>query len=145
MSDKVVQQNITVPEGGQVITRLYIAKHLSDYPHLRIFNESLLAVVLDEDLTGQDFRVLFYIFSTMEWENFYQKSQKAIADELGIRQQHVSKSFSKLISKGWLRIVGQIGRQNVYRINPHLALKSRSRHYQKMLEDWDEMSKPQAS
>lgn len=145
MNDKIVQQNITCPEGGQVITRLTIAKHLSDHPHLRIFNEALLAVVLDEDLTGQDFRVLFYIFSTMEWENFYQKSQKAIADELGMKQPHVSKSFSKLISKGWLRIVGQVGRQNIYRINPHLALKSRSRHYKKMLEDWDEMTMSKAS
>jgi hypothetical protein len=145
MSDKVVQQNITVPEGGQVITRLTIAKHLRDHPHLRIFNEALLDVVLDEDLTGQDFRVLFYILSTMEFENFYKQSQKAIADKLGMRQPHVSKSFSKLISKNLLRVIGQIGRQNVYLINPHLAFKSRSNNYKKMLQDWDERSTPQAS
>lgn len=145
MSDKVVQQNITVPEGGQVITRLTIAKHLKDHPHLRIFNDALLDVVLDEDLIGQDFRVLFYILSTMEYENFYQKSQKAIADELKIQQPHISKSFSKLIAKGWIRVIGQVGRQNIYRINPHLAFKSRAKNYQAMLEDWDELSKPQAS
>jgi hypothetical protein len=145
MPDRIVQQNITVPEGGQVITRLLIAKHLSDYPHVRIFNEALLEVVLDEDLTGQDFRVLFYILSTVEWENFYKQSQKAIADKLGMRQQHVSKSFGKLISKGWLRVIGQIGRQNIYRINPHLAFKSRSRNYAAMLDDWNEGSTLQAS
>lgn len=144
MSDKIVQQNITVPEGGQVITRLTIAKHLKDHPHVRIFNEALLDVVLDEDLTGQDFRVLFYILSTMEFENFYKQSQKAIADKLGMRQQHVSKSFSKLISKNLLRVIGQIGRQNVYLINPHLAFKSRSNNYKKMLADWDEESTLQA-
>jgi predicted transcriptional regulator len=145
MTDKIVQQNITVPEGGQVVTRLTIAKHLKDHPHVRIFNEALLDVVLDEDLTGQDFRVLFYILSTMEFENFYKQSQKAIADKLGMRQQHVSKSFSKLISKNLLRVIGQIGRQNIYLINPHLAFKSRSNNYKKMLQDWDERSALQAS
>jgi hypothetical protein len=145
MSDKVVQQNITVPEGGQVITRLTIAKHLKDHPHVRIFNDALLDVVLDEDLTGQDFRVLFYILSTMEFENFYKQSQKAIADKLGMKQPHVSKSFSKLISKKLLRVIGQIGRQNVYLINPHLAFKSRSNNYKKMLDDWDEDDTLQAS
>jgi DNA-binding MarR family transcriptional regulator len=137
MPDRVIQQNITCPEGTQVITRLAIAKHLSGMDHIRIFTEGLLEIALG-DYTGQDFKVLSVILSGMEYENLYSQSQAVIADKLGMRQQHVSKSLNKLIRGNWLKVIGQTGRQNVYMISPHLALKSRAKNHKGLIESWEE-------
>jgi hypothetical protein len=137
MSDTVIQQNITVEDGGQVVTVLKVAKYLTKMPHFRIFNEGLMNVILDEDLTGQDFKVLFFVLGNMEYENFFQMSQGAIAEGLSIRQPDVSKAMKKLIAKDFIRIVGNVGRQNIYQVSPYLALKSRAKNLAPMLADWD--------
>jgi predicted transcriptional regulator len=137
MSDTVIQQNITVEDGGQLVTVLKHCKYLTKMSHLRIFNEALMQVVLDEDLTGQDFRVLFFILANMEYENLFQMSQAYIGEKLGIQQPHIAKSIKKLIEKDLIRIIGNIGRQNVYRVSPYLALKSRAKNLAPMLGDWD--------
>jgi DNA-binding MarR family transcriptional regulator len=137
MPDRVIQQNITVPEGAQLLTRLAIAKHLTGMEHVRIFTDSLLEIAMDKDFTGQDLRVLMAIFSGMEYENFYSQSQTVIADQLELKQPHVSKSLSKLVTKGWLKVIGQTGRQKIYRVSPHLALKSRAKNHRQLVEDWE--------
>jgi hypothetical protein len=135
MTDRVIQQNITVPEGATVVTRIHIAKHLKD-PWLRIFEDGMLTVITDPDMTGQDLRVLLYVLVNMEFENFFRESQAVMAEELGMKQPHISKSIRKLISKGWIRIDGQIGRRNIYRINPMLGFKSRAKNHSLLIEEW---------
>jgi DNA-binding MarR family transcriptional regulator len=137
MSDVVIQQNITVEDGGQLVTVLKNSKYLTKMPHFRIFNEGLMNVILDEDLTGQDFKVLFFVLGNMEYENFFQMSQASVAEKLGVQQPHIAKAMKKLIAKDWIRVVGNIGRQNIYRVSPYLALKSRAKNLAPMLGDWD--------
>lgn len=137
MSDRVIQQNIVVEDGGQLITHLRTTKYLTKMPHYRIFNEGMARVISDGDLTGQDFKVLFHVLNNMEYENLFQQSQGAIAEALGIRQPDVSRAMKKLIEKDFIRIIGSIGRQNIYRVSPYLALKSRAKNLAPMLTEWD--------
>jgi DNA-binding MarR family transcriptional regulator len=137
MPDTVIQQNIVVEDGGQLVTVLKHSKYLTKMPHFRIFNEGLMQVVLDEDLAAQDFKVLFFVLGNMEYENFFQMSQAAIAEGLSIHQPDVSKAMKKLIAKDWIRIVGNVGRQNIYQVSPYLALKSRAKNLAPMLTEWD--------
>jgi DNA-binding MarR family transcriptional regulator len=137
MSDTVIHQNITVEDGGQLVTVLKHTKYLSKMPHYRIFNEGMAQVISDPDLTGQDFKVLFHVLNNMEYENRFQQSQGAIAEALGIRQPDVSKAIKKLIKKDLIRVIGNIGRQNIYRVSPYLALKSRAKNLAPMLTEWD--------
>ncbi|QUS62605.1 helix-turn-helix domain-containing protein [Synechocystis sp. PCC 7338] len=137
MPETVIQQNITVEDGGQLVTVLKHSKYLTKMPHFRIFNEGLTNVILDEDLTQQDFKVLLYVLNNMEYENLFQQSQGAIAEALGMQQPNISKAMKKLIAKDFIRIIGNIGRQNVYRISPYLALKSRAKNLAPMLTEWD--------
>ena len=137
MSDTVIQQNITVKDGGQLVTVLKHSKYLTKMSHYRIFNEGMAQVISDKDLTQQDFKVLFHVVNNMEWDNIFQQSQVAIAEALEMQQPNVSKSMKKLIEKDFIRIIGNIGRQNVYRVSPYLALKSRAKNLAPMLGDWD--------
>jgi RIO-like serine/threonine protein kinase len=137
MTDTIIQQNITVEDGGQLVTVLKHAKYLTKMPHYRVFSGMMNQVIQDGNLTGQDFKVLFYILNNMEYENLFQESQAVIAEMLGMRQQHVSKSINKLIKLDLMRVVGNIGRQNIYQISPYLALKSRAKNLAPMLTKWD--------
>jgi DNA-binding MarR family transcriptional regulator len=137
MTDTIIQQNIVVEDGGQLVTVLKHAKYLTKMPHYRIFSGAMNQLIQQGDLTGQDYKVLFYILNNMEYENLFQESQAAIAEYLGMRQQHVSKSINKLVKNDYIRIIGNIGRQNIYRVSPYLALKSKAKNLSGMLASWD--------
>jgi DNA-binding MarR family transcriptional regulator len=137
MADHVIQQNITIKDGGQFVMVRTHPKHLTKMPHYRVFNEGMAQVVQYGNLTGQDFKVLLFVLNNMEWENIFQMSQGAIAEALEMRQPHVSKSMQKLVAMDLIRVIGNIGRQNIYRVSPYLALKSRAKNLAPMLTEWD--------
>lgn len=134
---RLVQQNINVPEGSNMFTGLRIPKYLTDMEYVRIFTDSLMAIATDGDLCGQDIRVLMGCIGNMEFENRLNKSQSELAEFLGMKQQNVSKHLKKLVDKDYLRIIGKIGRQNIYRINPHIAFKSRAKNFEQLSRNWE--------
>lgn len=137
MPDRIIQQHIHVSEGCKAVTCIVPLKHLSAMPHVRVFLEGLVNVATDQDLTGEDFRVLLVCLSEMEFENFLNRTQSELAEILGIRQQAVARSIKKLMSKGYIKIVGHRGRQNIYQINPYIAFKSRAKNLEVMLDAWE--------
>ena len=50
------------------------------------FQDSFEEIAKDEDLTGETFRVLFYLYSKLDFENFIQQTQKEIADGLKMQK-----------------------------------------------------------
>lgn len=137
MKDHVIQQNITIKDGGQFLMVRTHQKHLTKMPHFRIFNEGLAQVIEHGSLTQYDFKVLLFVLNNMEWDNIFQMSQGAIAEALAMQQPNVSKSMQKLIAMDLIRVIGNIGRQNIYRVSPYLALKSRAKNLAPMLTEWD--------
>ena len=89
-----------------------------------MFQDFLEQLAKDKDLKGQDYRVLNYLLSKLDWENWLQVPQRAIAQEIGIPQPKVAKSIKKLKDKGIIQVVKD-GRSNRYRINPNLVWKGR--------------------
>jgi hypothetical protein len=131
-------QTINVPDGCNILTKVLPIKCLTEHPHVRIFCAGLDAVIQDKDLTLQDVRVLLGCLSLLDFENILDKSQKDIADHVGVLRPEVSKSLKILITKGWLKVIGKVGRQNVYKISPKLVLKSRAKNHKHLLEDWSD-------
>jgi DNA-binding MarR family transcriptional regulator len=115
-------------------------------PHVRVFIDGIMALILDQDLTGQDKDVFWCCVAEMEYENFLNKPQRELAEALGIKQQVVARSIKKLVEKDYLRIVGHQGRQNLYQISPHLVLKSRAKNLEVLIEAWEDgKPKPEES
>lgn len=137
MSDRIIEQHIHIPEGCFMSNRVVPIKHLSNMPHVRVFLDGLLTLTLDKDLTGQDMRVFWVCVSEMEYENFLDKTQSQLAAIADIKQQHVALSLKKLLEKGFLRVIGHKGRQNIYRINPLIAVKTRAKNVSGLIDDWN--------
>jgi biotin operon repressor len=89
-----------------------------------MFQDFLKQLAKDKDLKGQDYRVLNYLLSELDWENWLQVPQRVISKETGIPRPEVAKSIKKLKEKGIIQVVRD-GRSNRYRINPNLVWKGR--------------------
>ena len=54
------------------------------------FQDSFEEIAKDEDMTGETYKVLFYLYSKLDFENFIQQSQMDIAEGLGIQKSKES-------------------------------------------------------
>ncbi len=116
-------------------------KHLKD-SHARVFLEEMIALGMDKDLSGNDFRVLLAIIGNIGYENKINISQQELGNQLDIHQARISKSLKKLISKGYLQVIDTIGRQNIYQFNPNVAFRSRAKNLKELKQAWDKATFP---
>lgn len=58
--------------------------------------------IKDSNIHKNDLMVLMYLIGKADFDNYVKVSQKEIADELGMRQPHVSRSFKKLRECGFI-------------------------------------------
>ncbi|MGK7937228.1 MAG: MarR family transcriptional regulator [Xenococcaceae cyanobacterium] len=116
-------------------------KYLND-DYARCFLNEILALALDRDFTGTDFRVLLAIIGNLGYDNKINISQGQLGKELNIKRPEITKSIGKLISKGYLQVVDTIGRQNIYQLNPNVAFRSRAKNYKDLCRAWDRETIP---
>jgi biotin operon repressor len=117
------------PDTGEIIGEtpfLFKKKANLEGEFIMARQEGFLRLSKDKDLTGADIKVLFVYFGNLDFENYIQISQQAIADYLEMRKQHVSKSTKKLIEKGILIEGTKVGRHNTYRLNPFYGWKGKA-------------------
>ena len=112
-------------------------KRLTNTPHIRAIESGLNEMACDPSLTLADVRVWLFIVGNMEFENIFSMTQLAMAKRMLVPRQTVSRGVKTLIEKGYLRIIGAIGKQNVYAVNPYYAFKSRASKYDEMCQTWD--------
>ncbi len=132
---------IYYPEDSVVNVFAKPRKHLSD-DYARCFLNEMVALALDRDFTGTDFRVLLAIIGNLEYDNKINISQRQLGKELNIKRPEVTKSIGKLISKGYLQVVDTAGRQNIYQFNPHIAFRSRAKNYKDLCRAWNKATLP---
>jgi len=76
-------------------------------------------LAIDTGLDGVDLRVFLYLTSCLDFENYLQVPQVEIAEALGRRKEHISRSMAKLKSKGVVIAGPKVGRSAVWRLNPN--------------------------
>ena len=86
-----------------------------------------------EDLTGKDCKILFYLFSQLDMDNYIQISQQEISDELNIKIPNVSRSIKKLCDKEIIKKEKK-GKFNFYRINPEIAWKGETERWKNVID-----------
>ena len=89
------------------------------------FQDSLVALAADPDLKGRHLRVLVYLLGHLDFDNFIQVPQTQIADALGMRKEHVSRSIKLLADKQILFRGPKLARSNSFRLNPNYGWKGK--------------------
>ena len=107
--------------------------------HIRTFQEGLLEIILDSDLSGDDLRTFFGILAYLEYENKFTMSLTALAEKLEMYRPNLSKSVNKLVKKGYLSKENNQGKVNHYMVDPRIAFKSRVSKFSKIVERWDDL------
>ena len=138
---KKVSLEITCPEDSDLNVLTKPRKYLKD-EHIRFFQDEMIGTANDRDLTITDFRVLITILGNLDYDNKLVLSHAKLGKQIGIKQPEVTKSFKKLLNKGYIEIIDTIGRQNVYMFNPSVAFKSRAKNLKELKHAWDKQTLP---
>jgi DNA-binding MarR family transcriptional regulator len=83
------------------------------------FQEAFIALAKDKDLTGESYRILNYLLGHLTFENHIALPQIAIAKDLDMHKQHVSRAISLLVRKKVIVEGPKLGRTKTYRLNSH--------------------------
>ena len=92
----------------------------------------------DKDIKSETHRVLWFIISILDFENWVQLSITEIANELGMLQPNVSKAIKVLENKEVIIRGPKVGRSFSFRFNPEFGWKGKVKnldHYRKQKED----------
>ena len=89
------------------------------------FQDSFEEIAKDPDMTGENYRVLFYLYSKLDFENFIQQTQKDIAEGLGMRKENVSRAMKLLTEKQIILEGPKTGRIKCYQLNPDYGWKGK--------------------
>lgn len=82
-------------------------------------------------LEGRTKDVLFYVMGRLEFENYINLSQKAIAEALGMQKPNVSSAMKELEEHGIIHKGAKVGQSWTYRLDPNLGYKGRAKNLQK--------------
>lgn len=95
-----------------------------------IFQEGLKKLAADGSLTLTQFRVLTFLMSELNFENFINVPQTKIVEGTGLAAPHVSKAIRDLREKGILIAGPKVGRVSTMRLSPTFGWKGRVRSLQ---------------
>lgn len=90
--------------------------------------DAVLALAQDKELAGRPTRVLLYLLSRLDFENFIHLPQVEIAQALDLRAPHVNTALKLLEEKGILIRGPKVGRSFGWRLNPNFGWKGKVRH-----------------
>ena len=75
-------------------------------------------LALDYELDGFDLRVFLYMSTRVGFDEFTHIPQVELATVLNRRKQHVSRSISRLIERGFIEQSDEKVRSSKWRLNP---------------------------
>ncbi len=134
--NKRIDITLNCPEDTSVNLFTVSNKYLKSN-YIRSFQDEMTELAIDRSFSGTDLRVLLAIMGNLDYDNIFSLSQKELGEIVQIDKVEISKTFKKLCSKGYLKPVKKIGRQNVYIFNPNVAFKSKAKNLKDLKHAWD--------
>jgi hypothetical protein len=91
--------------------------------------EALLEIITDKEVaTGRTLRVLMYLLTRLDFENYIHVEQKEVGEQLRLQSSNVSKAISLLVDKGIVLRGPKVGRSYGWRLNPNFGWKGKVRN-----------------
>lgn len=78
------------------------------------------------NLQNQEYRVLMYLMSKLDFENYLRITQKSVAEALKMKQPAVSRAIKGLLDHDVIITGPQSGTAKTYRLNPRMAYKGKN-------------------
>ncbi len=106
--------------------------------------EALEIVAKDKELTGESYRVLFFICARLDFENWVEIPTIEIAQELELKRPNVSRSMKILEEKGIILRGPKVGRSYSFMLNPEFGWKGKVKNlddYRKQKKDEENQQK----
>lgn len=94
------------------------------------------------DLTGEQYKVLMYLFSQLDFDNFLKITQKDIAEKLNLKVPNVSRAIKGLVERDIIAVGPMAGHSKTYRLNPRIAHRG-AKNYQDTVIAYDKLKKRQ--
>ncbi len=95
---------------------------------------ALEQIAIDGEIKGQTYRVLMFLLSQMEYENWIIIHQPSVAERLGVTRQRVTEGIKTLLEKKILIRGEKTGRAYKYRLNPYFGWKGNKKNFSEALE-----------
>ena len=89
------------------------------------FQDALEALAKDRDLKLEHHRVLYYLFSRLDFDNFIQVPQAEVSLHLNMRKSKVSMAIKLLADKKIILRGPKVGRSSSFRLNPNYGWKGK--------------------
>lgn len=121
------------PETGEIHSGLpmLVPRRGSERNWMMAFQKSFESIAKDKEITLEARRVLDFIYSRLDFENYFRVSQVEISKELEMKQSSVSRSIKTLLSKEIIFIDAKEGRSKCYRLNTSYGWKGREKTLKK--------------
>lgn len=103
---------------GEIVPAItWVRRRWKGESFVMVFQEAFTALAKDKELTLDSRRVLDFLFSKLDFENYILIPQVEIASELGMRKQHVCRAIKLLVRKEIILEGPKVDRSHSYRIN----------------------------
>lgn len=89
------------------------------------FQNACEKLALDKSLSGESFRVLMYLLSNLDFENYIIIQQVEIAEKLDMKRANVSRAIKQLTDKEILIKGPKLGRTYSYKLNSTYGWKGK--------------------
>ena len=89
------------------------------------FYQTALEWLATQNLPNEQYRVLMYLMSKLDFENFLRITQTQVATALNMKQPAVSRAIKGLLEKDILITGPHVGTAKTYRLNPRMAYKGK--------------------
>ena len=144
MSENYRDLIVTDKHTGEILDRLPVyspkkAHSLFSDVGFSVVSHSALIMLAESDLDGVTIKVLLRLISTMGMENLIAVNQSELAEGMGLRKSHFSRSMKTLTERGIiLENPEKIGRTKTYRLNPYYAWRGNTKEHIKALEEYED-------
>jgi predicted transcriptional regulator len=118
---------------GYFVYVAYPKSKIKNQRWMMTFQDSLEVIAMDDDMSGQTFRVLMLLMSNLEFENYITIKQVAIAEKLKMYKPDVSKAMKLLVNKGIILKIKD-GSTTGYKLNPTYGWKGKVENMEKEKE-----------
>ena len=105
--------------------------------------EAMVALAKDKDIKGETHRVLWFIGGILDFENWVQLSITEIAQELDLKQPHVSRAMKVLEEKEIILRGPKVGRSYAFMLNPEFGWKGKVKNLDEYRKERDDQENHQ--